>query len=383
MGIHVDYVFHFEGTEAELRERMERVRQQALDLPVAAVGEIVRLEPVINTIAVITMEMTGIKPPPLVAERMKLWEEVQAAPRARDKRPADPAPTERRSTGRRRKAATRRKQSPSADEEGMSDSPYSRHVYMGTYALIHPHIPADLKLQWAQPGRDLIRSTDLWNAETLPSQARFGHDLTLGQVARTYGDDERDQAAADEKGFAGVTFGRKGLEFAFAEALLQVGYTLTIDPGRGCGYVHVCLSALCRGDGPQCWLGYGFCKTQYAEDPQRAHTNVIALLDALGEVGLLHWAEDDAGYHKHRNWNQARKRIAAELSAAATFANRIEPVLSGPEARQAGVQVVGNNAASAAERIRALRMTEDEAAEALTEEVVAARRAHAEAEQHE
>lgn len=117
--------------------------------------------------------------------------------------------------------------------------------------------------------------------------------------------------------------------------------------------------------------------------PQRAHTNVIALLDALADEGLQYWAEDDAGYFMHRKGNRARKRIAAELFAEATFSDRVEQVPSGPEARQAGVQVVGHRAASAADRIRALGMTENEAAEALAAEMDAARRAHAEAEQNE
>src|SRR5688500_3351611 len=75
MGIYVDYTLRAEGTEETVRERMETVRRRCMDLPLASVGEVLRVAPVYNSIVFMFMQMKGHALPEAVAARLKAAEE--------------------------------------------------------------------------------------------------------------------------------------------------------------------------------------------------------------------------------------------------------------------------------------------------------------------
>src|SRR5688572_8177502 len=70
MGVYVDYTLRAEGTDEELRERLERVRQRCLDLPFHAVAEVRRVEPVYNRVFLLLYEQAGYTLPPAVRRRV-------------------------------------------------------------------------------------------------------------------------------------------------------------------------------------------------------------------------------------------------------------------------------------------------------------------------
>jgi hypothetical protein len=67
MGIYVDYVLRAEGTEAEVRERLERVRARCLDLPLRTVGDVLRVAPIYNIMVLSLFEKLGHTLPAAVA----------------------------------------------------------------------------------------------------------------------------------------------------------------------------------------------------------------------------------------------------------------------------------------------------------------------------
>src|SRR5207302_424366 len=72
MGIYVDYTLRAECEEADLRERMETVRRRCMDLPLRAVGDVLRVEPVYNSMTIMLYESEGLTLPEVIAERVRV-----------------------------------------------------------------------------------------------------------------------------------------------------------------------------------------------------------------------------------------------------------------------------------------------------------------------
>src|SRR5690242_10589986 len=75
MGIYVDYTLRAECADEELRERLEAVRRRCLDLPLRAVGDVLRVEPVYNSITTMLYESEGLTLPEAIAERVRKADE--------------------------------------------------------------------------------------------------------------------------------------------------------------------------------------------------------------------------------------------------------------------------------------------------------------------
>src|SRR5438094_4897948 len=71
MGIYIDYTLRAEGSEETVRGRLETVRRRCLDLPLKAVGDVRRVEPVYNGITIMLYESVGLTLPEAIAERVR------------------------------------------------------------------------------------------------------------------------------------------------------------------------------------------------------------------------------------------------------------------------------------------------------------------------
>src|SRR5438132_12884481 len=71
MGIYIDYTLRAEGSEESVRGRLEAVRRRCLDLPLKAVGDVLRVEPVYNGITIMLYESEGLTLPEAIAERVR------------------------------------------------------------------------------------------------------------------------------------------------------------------------------------------------------------------------------------------------------------------------------------------------------------------------
>src|SRR5205823_4844424 len=132
MGIYVDYVLRAECAEEELRSRLERLRQRCLDLPLKAVGDVQRIEPVYNPIVFMLLEKEGHALPAAISERLR-----------------------------------------KADENR------DHGTLCITFApMLDPKLPKRELDRYYAPADALMKQTDLWNAEDLPEKVaqtkRFG-----------------------------------------------------------------------------------------------------------------------------------------------------------------------------------------------------------------
>ena len=79
--------------------------------------------------------------------------------------------------------------------------------------------------------------------------------------------------------------------------------------------------------GFQDWLGRGFCKTQYASDPQcggirnflRAHLSVCRMLDYAKEFGLVVEVSDEGGFFEKRDISALAKTVGSWNEEIAAF----------------------------------------------------------------
>jgi hypothetical protein len=71
MGIFIDWTLRAEGTDEEVREKLERVRQRCLDLPLRRVGEIITVDPAFCGVPIAMYERQGGVLPPAVEERYR------------------------------------------------------------------------------------------------------------------------------------------------------------------------------------------------------------------------------------------------------------------------------------------------------------------------
>src|SRR5579862_5415934 len=75
MGIFIDHTLRAEGTDEEVRGRLEAVRERCLDLPLERVGEVRRLAPIYNPILIDLLRSHGHTIPAAIAERLRPVEE--------------------------------------------------------------------------------------------------------------------------------------------------------------------------------------------------------------------------------------------------------------------------------------------------------------------
>src|SRR4051794_24389734 len=124
MGIYIDYSLRAECEEEELRERLEAVRRRCLDLPLKSVGDVLRVEPVYNSITIMLYESEGLTLPEAIAER------VRQADADRDHR-----------------------------IRSLSFAP-----------MMNPDLPEKEVARYYAPALELIERTDLWNKEEIPEK---------------------------------------------------------------------------------------------------------------------------------------------------------------------------------------------------------------------
>lgn len=85
------------------------------------------------------------------------------------------------------------------------------------------------------------------------------------------------------------------------------------------------------------WQGQSFCKTQYANDPERGgiynflrcHLSVIRILDQANELEILQEVTDESGYWKHRNVEKLIEEIGEWDSMIAAFAGVFKDATDG------------------------------------------------------
>ena len=82
------------------------------------------------------------------------------------------------------------------------------------------------------------------------------------------------------------------------------GYILPVDVGEGCEWFDIQIGRI--GNSKE-WRGYGFTKTQYAEDFVHCHLVVIKMLDLCKEAGILKSVSDEGNY-----WNTRDLKVLAD-----------------------------------------------------------------------
>jgi hypothetical protein len=90
--------------------------------------------------------------------------------------------------------------------------------------------------------------------------------------------------------------------------------------------------------GFQDWLGRGFCKTQYASDPQcggirnflRAHLSVCRMLDHATELGLQVDVSDEGGFFEKREISALAKTVGSWNEQIAAFVGALTDKIGKP-----------------------------------------------------
>ncbi len=163
-------------------------------------------------------------------------------------------------------------------------------------------VPKELVYRFEQPGIALAKNSPYWRTEDYPEELKIGW---------------------------AITYFRDGIFLEFARVLLRYGYIIIVNPGKGCESVCIGLSTYRTSDpnATPLWLGSGFTKTQYAENVQRAHTNVCEILDIIKDEGLLYAAQDNSGFYEHRDWQKSAPIIREELGFVRGFSQIFEEVV--------------------------------------------------------
>lgn len=312
MGIYVDYQLAYEGTEEDLLLKLNALRRRVDELAGARVGSIRRIEPVLSIPVLMLVEKMGLPLPEVVRERVAMLRE----------------------------------------DEGASQ------LCIEMDLLVMSGLPKRLLRRWHRQAERLLAREELWEPELYPKFIRHGVNSRRGVEAL----EELPDTPNDP--FYGLTIQRDAIHHLIVDALHRYAYALIIDPGEGSETVDLTFSTY-RSDTTSLWIGTGFTKTQYARDLCRAHQNVVAILDLLQEAGLLLRAHDNSGYYKHRDWEKAKRRIAAELALtgiAGSLMGGLVREIAGPGAR---VETVVDNADSAFDRLEALDVSPEDVAEGL------------------
>jgi len=283
MGVFVDYALRAEGTEDDVRARLERVRQRCLDLPLRSVGDVLRVEPIYNSINVKLLRKEGYVLPEAIAGRIRGAE---------------------------------------------ADVNYGLRCY--AFGLFAGRLlsESDLKRFLAAPD-ELIESTDLWRKEDLPeelSQSAGGRKhYTINRAAIEF------ELASILlcRGFSLIVHPGEGSE------------TVNL------GLATFGLPQKSKSHEPPLWYGESFTKTQYARDFVRAHENVCQVLDVLQEEGLLLQAGDTCGYYATRSWAEAGDKVNAELQFARAAYALVDVGIGNLREAGVNVRVLSDNASTA------------------------------------
>jgi hypothetical protein len=97
----------------------------------------------------------------------------------------------------------------------------------------------------------------------------------------------------------------KGGKFSFRHPRYIIGFTLI--PGKGCSMADIGFRIY--PDGDQDWTWFGYCKTQYASNPEygglenfiTSHLKIIDLLDAAQAMGIECDVTDNGNYWESRD----------------------------------------------------------------------------------
>ena len=130
-----------------------------------------------------------------------------------------------------------------------------------------------------------------------------------------------------------------------------VGFQINVAPGSE--YMEVVLAAYPKtieitdeptgkmkqlSTGFQDWLGRGFCKTQYASDPQcggvrnflRAHLSVCRMLDYAKQLGLLVEVSDEGDFYEKRDIAALVKTVVSWNEQIAAFVGALSDSVGKP-----------------------------------------------------
>ncbi len=107
----------------------------------------------------------------------------------------------------------------------------------------------------------------------------------------------------------------KGGKFFFRHPSDILGFTAT--PGEGCTSADFGFRRYPYQENPQEWTWFGYCKTQYASNPEyggldnfiTSHLKIIDLLDASQTIGITCDVSDNGGYWETRDRGVLTKAI--------------------------------------------------------------------------
>jgi hypothetical protein len=284
MGIYVDYLLRAECAEEELCNRLERVRQRCLDLPLKAVGEVRRIVPVYNPVVVRLFQAEGHALPEAIAQRLRQVE-------------GDP-------------------------EHGQRCLAFA--------PMIGPQLPKNQLERYYAPALELIEGTDLWQKEDLPEEIKQTTPWGFSPLT-VY-------RRGIEFEFASILL-RYGclliLDPGEGSETLALALSAFGQPESR------------RSRKPPLWYGQGFTKTQYAENFIQVHETVCRVLDIAREEDLLLKASDNCGYFASRSWKDASNRVNEELLFARMVSGLMGVAVGNLREEGAQVQVLVDNASKA------------------------------------
>jgi hypothetical protein len=302
MGIYVDYTLRAECSDDELRERLETVRRRCLDLPLRAVGDVLRVEPVFNNMTIMLCESEGLTLPEAIAERLR------AADVDRDHR-----------------------------LRALSFAP-----------MLNPELPEEELNRYYAPALAFMKRTDLWKREELPEKLAQTTPFGFSPYTVYRGGIEFEFASIMLRyGFSLFIHPGEGSES------VNLALSTFKQPEEGNGNRK-----------PPLWWGQGFTKTQYAKEFIQVHETVCRVLDIVGEEGLLLSASDNCGYYASRSWKDASQRVNEELSFAQAMSGVFDLAIGNMREEGVPVQVVQDNASKARPVDFSEALAREEAAEA-------------------
>lgn len=105
------------------------------------------------------------------------------------------------------------------------------------------------------------------------------------------------------------------------------GYILPVDVGSGCEWFDIQMG---RIGNSQKWRGWGFTKTQYAEDFVHCHLAVIKMLDLCKEAGILNKVNDEGNYWNTRDLKVLGNEINQYTFLIKSFFGALKDVVEEP-----------------------------------------------------